>query len=69
MDLTHLSEGSVQRRYGNASTMADVKTLAPGGGYSQSAATTKMNTVLQRELKVTNDYHTAASKLDVRYHG
>jgi hypothetical protein len=69
LDLTHLSEGSAQRRYGNANTMADVKTLAPGGAYSQSAATTKMDAVLQRELKVTNDYHTAASKLDERYHG
>ena len=28
-----------------------------------------MDAVLQRELKVTNDYHTAASKLDERYHG
>ena len=31
LDLTHLSEGSAQRRYGNANTMADVKALAPGG--------------------------------------
>ena len=32
LDITHLSEGSAQRRYDNANTMADVKTLAPGGG-------------------------------------
>ena len=51
-------------RFGDASTLADLKTLAPGQAYSESTSTGFSETVKKREVQVHEDYHKAAKKLD-----
>ena len=48
----------------NATTLGDVKTLAPGQAYSESPSTDFGGSVQKRAGKVHEDYHKAAKKLD-----
>ena len=43
--------------FGDACTLADLKTLAPGQAYSESTSTGFSETVKKREVQVHEDYH------------
>ena len=57
--LEHLEEGA-HARFGDATTLADVKTLAPGQAYSESPSTAFGSSVQKRADKVHEDYHKTA---------
>ena len=57
-------EGRPKTLFGDAQTLCDVKSLAPGQAYSESTSTNPADAVKKRESQVTKDYHKAAKKLD-----
>ena len=63
--LEHLEEGAYAR-FGDATTLGDVKTLAPGQAYSESPTTAFGASVQKRADKVHEDYHKTAKKLDAK---
>ena len=63
--LEHAEDGA-RARFGDATTLGDVKTLAPGQTYSESPSTDFGASVPKRADKVHEDYHKAAKKLDAK---
>jgi hypothetical protein len=63
--LEHVEDGA-RARFGDATTLGDVKTLAPGQAYSESPSTDFGASVQKRADKVHEDYHKAAKKLDAK---
>ena len=63
--LEHV-EDRARARFGEATTLGDVKTLAPGQAYSESLSTDFGASVQKRAGKVHEDYHKAAKKLDAK---
>ena len=59
-------ENKAYERFGDATTLGDVKTLAPGQIYSESASTAPGESVQKRADKVHRDYHKTAKKLDAK---
>ena len=63
--LGHVEDGA-RARLGEATTLGDVKTLAPGRTNSESPSTDFGASVQKRADKVHEDYHKAARKLDAK---
>ena len=63
--LEHV-EDRARARFGDATTLGDVKTLAPGQAYSESPSTDFGASVQKRADKVHEDYQKAAKKLDAK---
>ena len=61
--LEHL-ENKAHERFGDATTLGDVKALAPGQVYLESASTASGASVQKRADKVHRDHHRTAKKLD-----
>ena len=61
--LEHLEEGAYARS-ANATTLGNVKTLAPGQAYSESPPTAFGASVQKRADVVHEDCHKTARKLD-----
>jgi hypothetical protein len=63
---------AIEKHAGNplfgTESLLDVKTLAPGAGYSEfSNATTDIGAVARRQARVTIDYHHSARQLDRKF--
>ena len=63
LHLEHLEKGAYAR-FGDATTLGDVRTLAPGQAYSDSPSMAFGASVQKRADKVLGDYHKTAKKLD-----
>ena len=61
--LGHLEEGA-HAPFGDATTLVDVKALAPGQAYSESPPTAFVASAQKRADKVHEEYHTTSKKLD-----
>ena len=61
--LEQLEEGAYVR-FGDATTLGDVRTMAPGQAYSESPSMAFWSSILKRADKVHEDYHENATKLD-----
>ena len=57
-------KGGAHARFGDATTLGDVKMLAPGQAYSEPPPTAIGASVQKRAAKVHNDSHITAKKLD-----
>ena len=63
VNLEHPEEGAYAR-FGDATTLRDVMTLAPGRAYSELPSTAFGASVQKRADKIHEDYHKTAKKLD-----
>ena len=65
LHLEHLEKGAYAR-FGDATTLGDVKTLAPGQAYSESPSMAFGASAQKRAGRAHEDYHKTAKKLDAK---